>query len=183
MIYDRLHSIIDEMDKPFALLSVGIPGSGKSSYLKPLATELEHLYINPDTIRHAMTGSDAAQHANQQVWDKAYTHSEIYLQHGGSIIFDATFARQNERQQAVNRLKEYGAATVIAAYFPLYPDLAYQRTQQRAKQSADLGLEQRVVPLHAIERMNRMIRQYPPVQADGFDAVVQMQTLSGKRIR
>jgi predicted kinase len=44
-----------------AIIGIGIPGSGKTTYLKPLAARMGLPYVSLDDIRQELTG-DAADH-------------------------------------------------------------------------------------------------------------------------
>lgn len=99
------------------IMGIGIPGSGKTTFLKQFAHANEHLYICPDDIRYELTGNSVDQSKNKEVWRLAYERVQNELSAGVTVVFDATFANQRERKECINFCKEHGADKVQGIFF------------------------------------------------------------------
>lgn len=148
-------------------MGIGLPGSGKTTALKPFAEEHSYTYISPDAIREELTGNAADQSKNREVWQEAYRRTTEALQKGETVVFDATFAKSNERKDFIGFVRENGASKVQGVFAAVPLEIAGERNRTR----------DRVVPEHAMERMNEMLHQAPPIVEDGFDSVFDINHL------
>ncbi len=146
---------------PKVILGVGLPGSGKTSALKPFAEKYSHTYISPDDIRAELLGDTANQSKNREVWDEAYKRTAEALQEGKTVVFDATFAKGTERRSFIDFVRAHGADKVQGVFAAVPLEIAGERNR----------LRERVVPEHAMERMSAMLKDEPPVMEDGFDSL------------
>jgi predicted kinase len=94
------------------IMDIGIPGSGKTTVLKPFSEENNYTYISPDEIRFELTGSMADQSKNREVWTEAHKRVEVALRRGETVVFDATFARDSERKSFIQFARDHGAGKV-----------------------------------------------------------------------
>ena len=79
---------MDRSRMKVAIIAVGIPASGKTTYLKPLAERIGATYINPDELREQLLG-DATDHSqNTRVWGLLYEQIDAALGKG-SVVIDA----------------------------------------------------------------------------------------------
>ena len=67
-------------------ISVGISGSGKSTYLNKLNVPV----VCPDDIRKELTGDISDQSQNQKVWFEAYRRLKEYIAKDEDVAFSAT---------------------------------------------------------------------------------------------
>lgn len=149
------------------ILGIGIPGSGKTTALKPFAEKNTYSYISPDEIREELTGSMADQSKNSEVWAESYKRVADALSAGETVVFDATFARDSERKSFISFAREHGAEKVQGVYAKVPFEVASERN----------SLRDRVVPSHAMARMNDMIGDNPPSLDDGFDSLFEINEL------
>jgi predicted kinase len=103
------------------IMGIGIPGSGKTTALKPFAEQNAYAYLCPDDIRIELTGNSADQSRNREVWAEAHKRVAHALENGETIVFDATFARDSERKNFI----AFGHGYFSAEKFR-YPDSARQ---------------------------------------------------------
>jgi predicted kinase len=149
------------------IMGIGIPGSGKTTVLKPFSEENNYTYISPDEIRFELTGSMADQSKNREVWAEAHKRVKDALSRGETVVFDATFAHDSERKTFIQFARDHGAEKVQGVHAEVPYDIASERN----------SLRERVVPTHAMERMHSTLNEKPPSLDDGFDSVFHINEL------
>jgi predicted kinase len=143
------------------IMGVGIPGSGKTAFLKPFALKQSYTYISPDEIRAELLGDAADQSKNQEVWDEAYRRVAASLFRGETVVFDATFSENDKRKEFIAFARRNGATKVQGVFSAVPLEIANERNRQRT----------RVVPDHVLRRMHASLMEHPPTVEEGFDAV------------
>lgn len=151
------------------IVGIGVPGCGKTTYLKPLAKELSLKYINPDDIREEITG-DATNHSKElEVWNLVHSRLIEALKNRGAIV-DATFTKIKDRRQLINLCRQNGATEIIAYWFNLPLETCIERNNNR----------QRAVPEIAIKKMHNRLNLNPPTTDEGFDKIVLINNAKSK---
>ena len=143
------------------IMGIGIPGSGKTTALKPFAEKYSYTYICPDDIRIELTGGAIDQSKNSEVWQEAYRRVADSLKEGETVVFDATFAKNIERKNFIRFARENGAEKVQGVFAAVPFEIANERNKSR----------ERIVPEHAMKRMHSSLKEDPPIIEDGFDSV------------
>jgi len=143
------------------ILGIGLPGSGKTTALKPFAEKNSYTYISPDDIRAEFLGDAADQSKMREIWEEAYKRTSKALHEGKTVVFDATFAKGHERRDFINFVRANGANKVQGVFAAVPIEVAGERNR----------LRDRVVPEHAMARMNEFLKADPPMVEDGFDNV------------
>lgn len=143
------------------IMGIGIPGSGKTTALKPFAEKNSYIYISPDDIRAELTGNASDQSKNKEVWEEAHRRVVDSLEKEETVVFDATFAKDFERKNFIQFAREHGAEKVQGVFAAVPFEVANDRNKERDK----------MVPEYAIKRMHNMLKQNPPVIEDGFDGI------------
>lgn len=93
-----------------AIILVGVPGSGKSTYAATLrAAHPEMAYICPDVLRAELSGDANDQSANARI----FTHMVPALinkaaSQGRDICYDATNVTRKNRRGILEQLKAFG---------------------------------------------------------------------------
>ncbi len=148
-----------------AILGIGIPGSGKTTYLKPLAEALHYSYVNADDIRQEVNG-DARNHDNHlQIMRLFHDRVRQGLQAGG-VILDATYSKRKDRLHAVDLCRQNGADEVVGYIFN--PPLAVAKQRNAGRE--------RVLPEHVLELMHSRLKLNPPSLQEGFDDLIFIDT-------
>jgi len=109
------------------LLSVGIPGSGKTTYMKKLAQSLRASYICPDEVREEITGDASDQTQNKLVWSLVYSSLEAALTQGKTVVLDATLTKPEVRKEYITLGRSHGATSVEVYFFDVALETALQR--------------------------------------------------------
>lgn len=157
----QLEQLLAILPKPYIVMGIGVPGSGKSTILEAIARNLEIVRICPDNIREEITGSAADQSMNDQVWAEAYKQAKDILHKGQSAIIDATHTESWRRLQDIQKYREFGAVTIIAVVFDMPLEIIKQRNAARS----------RVVPEIVLERMYTALQKEPVSHKEGFDII------------
>lgn len=153
------------------IVGIGVPGCGKTTYLKPLAKELSLKYINPDDIRQEITGNATNHSKELEVWNLVHSSLIEALKNRGAIV-DATYTKKKDRRKLIELCRQNGASEIIAYWFNLPLKTCIERNNSR----------KRAVPEIAIKKMHNRLKMNPPTTNEGFDKIVvisntKMQTL------
>jgi len=143
------------------IISIGIPGSGKTAVLKKFAEKYGYNYVCPDDIRVELSGSAADQSKNSEVWSVARQRMKDGLSIGDTVVFDATFATPEGRKRFLDFAKESGAEKVQGIFFNTPLEVAKERNLKRERQ----------VPEHVLERMDGILRADEPRLEEGLDSI------------
>lgn len=99
------------MGKPILIIITGLPGTGKTTFARSLATTLDVTHLNSDMVRHNLgkrghydIGSKAA------VYNELLNRTEEYLQNGASVIVDATFYKNILRNPYLKLAKRHNVS-------------------------------------------------------------------------
>lgn len=145
--------------KSEVIILVGIPGSGKSTYVDRLVKGTDkYVVIHPDSIREELTGSVQDQSKNAEVFKLAFQRMDAALKSGKNVIFDSC-AQSRERRKAIIQIGKKYNAEIHAAVFKIPLELAKERNAKR----------DRVVPNFVLERM--FSQWEDPSKDEGFDFI------------
>jgi len=131
---------------------VGIPGSGKSTFTKQ---HPECEVICPDTIRKEIYGDESVQENGYKIFKIAYDRTQLALENGKDVIFDAT----NTTKRSRSNFKNFNAER-IAVYMDTDIEICKTRNAQR----------ERKVPEEVIDNMAKKIT-IPSIE-EGFNKVI-----------
>lgn len=120
---------------------VGVPGSGKTTFARLLAAEIDAVTLNSDAIRLSMWGSREAifamhtdpterKYGNQLTFGAMDYAAKQILKSGRSVIYDANANGLEERNKN-RRIAELFNATTIVVRFQTPPELAIERMTKR----------------------------------------------------
>ena len=125
---------------PKFIMVVGLPGSGKSTYIEKYYSE--YVVHSSDAIREELSGDVNNQDINKQVFDTLHKRVKADLAAGRNVVYDATNTNWKRRKAFLQELgcyKCYKECIILATPF----ELCVQRN----------SLRDRVVPYYVIERM------------------------------
>jgi predicted kinase len=152
---------LSEMSKPVVVMAIGAPGSGKSTWMRPMAEKLSMVYVCPDDVRAWLLGDVADQRVNPRIWQVVHLAVEIALSMGKSVAVDALHHQVQYRIAEAAEYRRYGAKSVVAVNF--YPPLekCLERNASR----------QRKVDTSAIRQIYAQLLAQPVRQNEGFDKI------------
>jgi len=134
---------------------VGLPGSGKSTYLQRAGGG----GLSSDAIRKLLADDETDQTIHAQVFQTLRYLLEQRIAIGRAVTFiDATNLTPEERRPYNEIARKYGCE-IEAVFFHVPLDVCRERNAQR----------HRVVPGEAMEMMAAKL--VPPALAEGFDRV------------
>ena len=134
---------------------VGLPGSGKSTYLQRAGGG----GLSSDAIRKLLADDETDQTIHAQVFQTLRYLLEQRIAIGRAVtLIDATNLTPEERRPYIEIARKYGCE-IEAVFFNVPLDVCRERNAQR----------HRVVPAEAMEMMAAKL--VPPALAEGFDRV------------
>ncbi len=133
---------------PTLIVMRGVPGSGKSHFARKLAAAFDATYISTDAIRAELSGKEADQSRNAEVFPLFDARAETALRAGHTVVVDATNT-DPERMRFWSQLAAATGAelTVLRVDVPLPVALARNAARER------------VVPEHAIIEMASQLNE------------------------
>jgi len=154
-------------------MTIGISGSGKSTYLKKYN---EKLIVSPDEIRKELTGDVSCQSKNQKVWEITKERVIEMIDKYDYCVLDATNTTSKGRKRFMKDLKVDQKISIV---FPLPAlDIAYDRV----KKDIDKGVDRSNVPKHIIERqIEQYKKDYDKIPKE-FDIVLYTDSTIGENI-
>jgi predicted kinase len=100
--------------KAWLVLTVGLPGSGKSTFCRKLAAATGAVILESDALRAALFATPSHDtEESRQLFEALYGAAGILLHEGVSVIVDATSLRERDRQPAYDTAAEAGAGLLI----------------------------------------------------------------------
>jgi len=130
-------------------ICVGLPGSGKSTYLRNLLAGRPHTILNADMIREELTGDATCQDKNDEVFSLHHKRYKEFLLSSAPehqvIGIDNTSITSSVRKQYHKFATEVGVEVKFFIYM-LYTDLAESKKRNKSRT--------RVVPDYVIEDMH-----------------------------
>lgn len=130
--------------KPSFTMLIGIPGCGKSTWLKFNAED--SYVVNPDSIRKELSGDVSDQSINTKVWTVAKERVVDALEKGKDVVLDATNVSTYHRREFIKGLP---LCYLYAKVFECDPETAYARI----KKDIDAGVDRADVPQNVVFRM------------------------------
>lgn len=145
-------------------VSCGVPGSGKSTFLKEMKDENE-IIISRDEIRFSILkpGEDYFAHEHE-VYQKFLREITNNIRNGYNVYADATHLNEKSRHSLLSQLYYRGcyASEINAIYFDVPLETCLERNKNR------LGTPAYVPP----GQIKRMAQQFvPPQKYEGFNNI------------
>jgi aminoglycoside phosphotransferase family enzyme/predicted kinase len=130
--------------RPGLILVSGLPGTGKSTLSRSLAERAHFEVIRSDVVRKEIfaeessgqTSSLYTSNRTQQIYDECLERARRLLQIGRRVIVDATFQREQDRQNFLQLAIECGARAVWLECVAS-PEITKQRIEARHGDASD----------------------------------------------
>jgi predicted kinase len=140
------------------VLTVGVPGSRKSTLATALMAQTPFVRINSDSIRKEVTGSEADHTKEGVVWGKFQHQYEKALRTGKAILIDNMNHTRQSRRPLIKAAQEAGYhVKLVFMRTPL--DLCIAGNRARAEKEVDKGItDYRIMRCHMqLERTGQPI--------------------------
>ena len=144
-------------------ITVGLPGSGKSTYVKNFIKDKEIEYLSSDSLRAVYGKSEEDQTVTPLVFGHIKRKVDEFLKDGKNVLVDATSVNRKERSDYINTAKKYGAK-VVAIVFKMDRQGLIDRNKKRGEQGG------RVVPDFVIDKMLAKFEE--PSYGEGIDVMI-----------
>ena len=144
-------------------ITVGLPGSGKSTYAKEFIKGKEIEYLSSDSLRAVFGKSEEDQTVTPLVFGHIKKKVDEFLKDGKNVMVDATSVNRKERSDYINTAKKYGAK-VVAIVFKMDRQGLIDRNKKRGEQGG------RVVPDWVIDKMLAKFEE--PSYSEGIDVMI-----------
>ena len=149
--------------KKHLYLMVGVPGSGKSTYVKNILKNGD-IYISRDEIRYSLLTEEDDYFAKENEVIKTFINnidkSLVNEESCGDVYADATHLSPKSRAQVLNQLKNKDKVSVIYLDIPL--NIILERNAQRKGRA--------LVPENVVRRMYNSI--ILPTKAEGIEELI-----------
>lgn len=150
------------------VVTMGIPASGKSTYVERWSEQLIDNGLNPpiicpDDIRKELTGDASDQTRNHEVFELAHVRLALALADKQPVVFfDATNIKPFARDNLLTMAQDAGAYTILAV---LSANIDAAKARNKARD--------RVVPESAMDRMHKeFMEQLGSIEDEGWNRVV-----------
>ena len=144
-------------------ITVGLPGSGKSTYVKNFIKDKEIEYLSSDSLRAVYGKSEEDQTVTPLVFGHIKRKVDEFLKDGKNVLVDATSVNRKERSDYINTAKKYGAR-VVAIVFKMDRLGLIERNKKRGEQGG------REVPTFVIDKMLAKFEE--PSYDEGIDVMI-----------
>lgn len=149
--------------KPFLIVFLGFPGSGKTYFATRLAERLQAVTLNTDALRLSMFGSlDTIEHIRQT--DRARLYDDVFgamdyaaaqvLRAGHSVIYDAQQTKRRDRKN-IEKVAASADAVPVLVWMKTNPEVALRRGQERETRADSLQYSE--------EKMKMLIDRFDKV--------------------
>lgn len=147
------------MNKPIFIMMVGLPGSGKSTYAKELAGNINAKICSSDAIREELTGDINSQNNNEEVFKLLHKRIKERLVNGENVIYDATNINSKRRRAFLSELKNIPCVKICIVIAVPFEECC-RRNKNR----------ERNIPVDVIERMYK--NWNTPYYFEGWDEII-----------
>lgn len=127
------------MSKPLLICFLGFPGSGKTTFARQLANELQAVTLNSDALRMAMFGSMERIEEIRKT-DNPRLYADVFgamdyaatraLGAGHSVIYDAQQTKRENRRN-IEKIARDAGATPVLVWIKTSRETALKRGQER----------------------------------------------------
>ena len=144
-------------------ITVGLPGSGKSTYVKNFIKDKDVEYLSSDELRAIYGKDETDQSVTSIVFGHIKRKVDESLKDGKNVLVDATSVNRKERSDYINTAKKYGAK-VVAIVFKMDRQGLIERNKKRGEQGG------REVPTFVIDKM--LAKYEDPSYDEGIDVII-----------
>jgi predicted kinase len=145
------------MNRPNFILMVGLPRSGKSTWIKDNAKN--EIVVSNDWIREEILGTHYSKNANAIIWTIADATLRIVLGQGKDAIYDGVNLTKETRKFYIDLARQYGAKIkIVLVITPL--EICMERNKSGNK-----------LPNDVLEKMANSYERPEPEECDEMDVI------------
>jgi len=144
-------------------ITVGLPGSGKSTYAKNFIKDKDIEYLSSDELRAKFGSGETDQTCTNQVFAHIKKTVDEFLKDDKNVLVDATSVNRKERSDYIKTAKKYDAK-VVAIVFKMDRQGLIERNKKRGEQGG------REVPTFVIDKM--LAKYEEPSYSEGIDVII-----------
>lgn len=138
-------------------ISIGIPASGKSTYMLLMAHKNKATYVSSDAIRHELLGSEESQENNNLIFETMNKRARDSLKEGIDVFYDAMNLSRKRRKGLMSQMPK--DTEFISIYFHTTLEESMYRNNKR----------DRIVPEYVIEKAYKSMEI--PIVNEGYSRV------------
>jgi hypothetical protein len=121
----------DRSTEPTLILTVGLPGSGKSTFARRLAPAIDSVVLESDALRRLLFGQPAyGGLESRRLFEAIRAAARRLLEGGRNVIVDATNLTEADRRPFFDLAEELGARLLLLRFSAPEP-IIKQRLSQR----------------------------------------------------
>jgi predicted kinase len=129
-LFEKGHELTNKEPVCELMLTVGIPGSGKTTHTDKLYPHIKK--ISPDLERAKLLGDVNDQSKNDVIFTICERQLINAMKSRTNVIFDATNGTRKRRRRFLDIARRFGARVTIL-YFDIPLDVALKRNMEREK--------------------------------------------------
>jgi predicted kinase len=121
----------DTSPAPTLILTVGLPGSGKSTFVRRLAPRIGAVVLESDALRRLLFGRPSySALESRRLFEAIRASARELLEHGRTVVIDATNVKESDREPFYELVRESGARLMVLR-FTAPPGVIEQRLTAR----------------------------------------------------
>ncbi|HEX5796887.1 MAG TPA: ATP-binding protein [Candidatus Saccharimonadales bacterium] len=128
-----------QVKKPFILILYGYPGSGKSTFARQFAKEINNtIHIHSDKIRTELGGKLKRKGIDTpEVYEALVEYmTKEFLASGFNVLLDVSVPRRSDRRK-IRNLAYANNAKLVMAWLQIDADTAFDRLRKRDKRKVN----------------------------------------------
>jgi tRNA nucleotidyltransferase (CCA-adding enzyme) len=134
------------------IMTIGIPGSGKSTWINSINEKEKIVVVSTDDIRRELTGDVSDQSRNKEVWAIAAERTKKFMKEGYTVILDATNVITKDRIKFIANIHE--EIEDFDLYYKIF-EANLELSKERIKRDIESGKDRANVPFDVIDRLYR----------------------------
>lgn len=147
------------------IMSIGIPGSGKTSVLKKIAQWGSFECFGPDSIRMEKHQDEADHSDDKAIWIHLRSQVVDAMKNGKDVIIDSTFHTAKRRAHFIEFARANGATVIEGLYFEIPLEMNLSRSIGRETSGG------KAVSTDYIKKAYVEFQENLPRPEEGFDVL------------